>query len=88
MTGVHLLFHQEGMARHKLDSINDFARQGYNLRIRCLRCDYTVDAEAVSFMQDVYRHRGPRRIEDLEPRMKCGECGHRGAIISPTAREF
>jgi len=76
------------MARHKLDSINDFARRGYNVRIRCLRCDYTVDADAVAFMEEVYRHRGPRQIEDLETRMKCRECGHRGAAISPTTKEF
>ncbi|MGX7896913.1 hypothetical protein [Tsuneonella sp. HG222] len=74
------------MVRHSLDSVNDFARQGYYLRIRCLRpeCGRDVDAHPVAMMTE-HRLRGRMlQIEVLEERLKCQQCGHRGAHITPS----
>jgi hypothetical protein len=75
------------MARHKLYSVSDFARRGYNLRIRCLGCERVIDASAVEMLQELHRRRA-RQIEAMEHRMRCQACGHRGAHISPVESEF
>ena len=76
------------MARHKLDSVSDFARRGYNLRIRCPGCERVIDASAVEMLQELHRRRVSRQIEAMEHRMRCQTCGHRGAHISPVESEF
>jgi hypothetical protein len=76
------------MVRHKLDSVNDFARKGYNLRITCQGCGHVVDASATTMMQDLIRRRCSRSIYVLERRLKCGECGARKARITATTAEF
>lgn len=70
------------MVRHKLDSVNQFARQGYNLRITCEGCGRVVEASAVLMMQELSARRASQSIEKLEERARCRECGHRGATIT------
>ena len=76
------------MVRHRLDAVNDFARQGYNLRITCRVCEHAVDASAVELMAELHRRQQPLLIDALEPRLKCSACGWRGATIRPVPREF
>jgi primosomal protein N' len=76
------------MGRIHLDTISDFSRRGYDLRITCTACGHVVDASAVMMQMGLHRRRAPQRIEDLEPRMKCKACGARAATISPAEAEF
>ena len=76
------------MVRHRLDSVNDFARQGYNLRIRCRVCDHVVDASAIEMMGELHKRRLGFSIEKLEDNMKCRACGWRGATITPVEANF
>jgi primosomal protein N' len=73
---------------HSLDSVNDFARQGYNLRIRCDGCGHTIEASAVLMLQELHARRASRSIARLEERMKCQQCGHRGAAITACEINF
>ena len=74
------------MVRHKLDSVNECARRGYNLRIICGECERVVEANAVLMMQTL---RGQSMaLHKLEERAKCSECGHRGATVMPCEINF
>ena len=76
------------MVRHKLDSVNDFSRRGYNLRITCKRCSRVVEANAVEMMLELNQRRAPLSILTIEERAKCRECGHRGATITACETNF
>ncbi|WP_271077895.1 hypothetical protein [Aurantiacibacter sp. MUD61] len=76
------------MVRHKLDSVNAFARQGYDLRIRCMACEHVKDASAVEMMLKLGERRLSMSIEALEDRLKCQTCGERRAHISPVPIDF
>ena len=71
------------MVRHKLDSLTDFARGGYNARILCEGCGHAVEARASALLIEL----GPRRarwpVERIEERLRCRRCGARGAAVSP-----
>ena len=76
------------MVRHKLDSVSDFARQGYNLRLTCNGCGRVVEASAPLMMQELSRRHASQSIAKLEERAKCQECGHRGASITACEINF
>ncbi|AXK43975.1 hypothetical protein [Erythrobacter aureus] len=76
------------MARHKLDSVNDFTRRGYNLRFTCEGCGRVVEANAVELLQELGRRRLSLSIERIEDRAKCRECGHRGAAVTACEINF
>lgn len=76
------------MVRHKLDSVNDFTRKGYNLRITCNRCSRVVEANAIEMMLELNQRRAPLSILTIEERAKCRECGHRGATITACETNF
>ena len=54
------------MVRHKLDSVSDFSRQGYNLRIRCLGCERVIDANAIIVSLELGKRGASRNIDNLE----------------------
>ncbi len=76
------------MGRHRLDSVNDFARRGYNLRIICEGCGRTVEASAVLMMQELGNRRLSLSIEKIEERARCTVCRHRGAAITACESNF
>ena len=76
------------MVRHSLDSVNEFARRGYNLRITCGGCGRIIEANAVHMMQELAQRRASMSIARLEERAKCRECGHRGATITACEVSF
>ena len=76
------------MARHKLDSVNECARRGYNLRITCRQCGHVVEANASLMMQELGKRRAGMALEALEDRARCKQCGHRGATVMPCEINF
>lgn len=75
------------MVRHSLDSVNEFARQGYNLRIICDDCGRVIEANPVEMMVELNWRRAPLSIVNLEDRAKCRECGKQGGGATITACE-
>ena len=71
------------MGRIKLDTINDFARRGYDARITCEACGKVTHWNATELVMELHRRRKPLRVEAVEPLMKCTACGKRRAIIQP-----
>lgn len=76
------------MVRHKLDSVNECARKGYNLRITCAACHHAVEANAALMMQELGRRGAGMSLEAVERRARCTNCGHRGATVMPCAINF
>lgn len=54
------------MVRHKLDSVNECARRGYNLRITCRGCDRVIEANAVLMMQELTQRGDSMALEKLD----------------------
>ena len=73
----------ESMERIRLDSINDFARQGYLVRVTCNACGNVSDRNPIELMRELHERRISLAIDTLEHRMKCAACGARQAIIRP-----
>ena len=76
------------MVRHKLDSVSDFARGGYFVRARCLGCERTSDLNPALLMQQLHQAKRSQKIEDLEYALRCRQCGHRGAHVTPALIDF
>lgn len=70
------------MVRHKLDSVNAFARKGYWLHIQCRKCAHAAERAPVPLMMQLHHRKLGLSIDQLEQRAKCTSCGHRGATIS------
>lgn len=78
------------MVRHKLDSVNECARKGYNLRITCSneRCGHVVEASSVLMMQELGKRGAGMALAKLEERARCSACGNRGATVMPCDISF
>lgn len=82
------MFHPTEMVRHSLDSVNEFARQGYNLRITCNGCGRVIEASAVLMMQELAQRGAPLCIARLEQRVRCLECRDKGETITACEISF
>lgn len=76
------------MVRHKLDSVNECARKGYDLRITCDGCHRAVVTNAVILMQHLHGRGASMSLAKLEERARCSQCGHRGAAVVPRLSDF
>lgn len=82
------MFHPAGMARYSLESINEYARRGYAVRVTCRSCGHATDWNAISLMRELHRLRASMQVDDVGARMRCSSCSQRGATISPAAGEW
>lgn len=76
------------MARHRMDSLSDVSRKGYNLRFTCRRCSRVIEANATLLQIELYKRGGSLALADIEQRAKCRGCGHRGASVEPCWANF
>lgn len=76
------------MSRTKLDTVNEFARRGYNLRIACEVCGRVIEASSILMMQELHQRRASMEIAKLEERARYRECGHKGATITACEATF
>lgn len=72
------------MVRHRLDSVNEFARQGYLLKITCDRCGRSVERDPVRLMGELHRQRQSLQVASIERRLRCAVCRSRGATVTAT----
>jgi len=71
------------MGRSKLDTVSDFARQGYFVRVTCVKCGKVSDWNAIELMGELYRRRISMAVEQVEKRLRCSTCGARQARLQP-----
>lgn len=86
---VLIVFQNSDMSRRRLDSISDFARQGFRVRISCLgkSCGPIIDWDAADFMQRVLACGGSLQAGELEWQLKCTSCDRRGAQTTTAASQ-
>ena len=77
-----------GPMRHRIDSVNDCSRKGYNLRITCEDCGHVVEADTTLMMTELGPARAKWPLGRLEEKMKCSRCGERKSRIAPCAINF
>jgi hypothetical protein len=70
------------MGRIKLDTISDFARQGYAVRVTCA-CGNVSDWNAVLLMGELHKRRRSLMIGVVERSLRCSSCGRRDGTITP-----
>lgn len=72
------------MGSIKTDSINQFARRGYLVRVTCTVCGHQQLKHPVEMMQALHSRKISLRVEVVERHLKCSECGARAARIEPS----
>ena len=75
------------MVLHRLDSLSDFARKDYDVRIVCRGCGHAVIRDPAALLLAIAGAGGSQDTGELGARLRCSACGHRGAKILPTARQ-
>ena len=76
------------MVRHSIDSVNDCARKGYNLRITCEACEHVTEANAVLMQTELGSARAKWALDRLEGKLKCSRCGAQRARVMPCEISF
>ena len=71
------------MAHARFETLFDFARHRANIRIECGKCDHWLSVHP-SQMADAFGW--TRRIDDVEARLVCSECGGRRARLKPVPK--
>lgn len=71
------------MSSKRLDSLGDYLRHHYRLRIECRGCNRVVIEEPLA-MLDMCRKRGwSHQMAQVERRLRCGRCGCREISLGP-----
>ena len=87
LTRVPFLFHLPRVGSYRTETLNDCARQGYNLRITCEACGHANVRDAAAILIEVGQRRALRRLDVLERHVRCSQCGGKGATIVPIFSE-
>lgn len=76
------------MGRSKpLDSLGAWLKEGYDMRVRCENCQHEAIWDTAELIDVCLYRRWSRKIEDVERRMKCTNCGSRKAACFAHERE-
>lgn len=71
------------MGSKRLDSLADYHRHGYSLRLDCLTCKRVVIKNPLPILQ-LCRERGwSKDMAFVTARLRCGECGSREVRVGP-----
>ena len=71
------------MGSRRLDTIADYNRHGYRLRVDCLACKRTVILEPLPILTRCHVKKWSYRIEAIAERMVCAECGSKRVRLGP-----
>jgi hypothetical protein len=72
------------MSSKRLDTINDFVRHRLDCRIVCPKCNRAVIISALDLQARLVRSKRSMAVRDVERRLKCAWCDHRGARLEPS----
>jgi hypothetical protein len=71
------------MSSKRLDTIADYSRHGYALRVDCLSCRHIAVVNPLEIVM-LCQHRGwSKQMAAVEARMRCSRCGSRKTRIGP-----
>jgi len=71
------------MSSKRLDTIADFARHGYRLRVDCLSCKRVAIIEPRQIVELCSKRGWSRDMRAVERRLRCSACGSREVRCGP-----
>ena len=75
------------MVRHRVDTLNDAARQGYEVKVVCQSCGREQRLDPAVMMARLHGRGLSLRFEAIEERARCSACGARRAHVTPAFPE-
>ena len=84
---ANLVHPSTSMSSKRLESLGDYLRHGYRIRLECLSCNRVVIKPVVPLLR-MCRERGvSHRLVLLEKQLRCSKCGLRDVRIGPAFEE-
>ena len=74
------------MSSKRLDSVADYHRHGFDLRVVCLGCGRVIVLDSLELTQALSRANRSRDMAAVERRLRCGECGSGEVKCGPVER--
>jgi len=71
------------MGSIRLDTLSDFTRHSYRVRVDCRGCGRVVVIEPIELRLTCQRRGFSARLDEIGQRLRCSKCGKRGAQIGP-----
>jgi len=71
------------MSSKRLDTISDYARHGYTLRVECRSCQRVAIIHPMEISLLCQRRNWSRQIAFVERRLRCSKCGSRDVRAGP-----
>lgn len=68
------------MGTARFETITDYIRREVDIAIRCLGCGHTRDMKADSLVAIFGLS---VRVAEVKRRLRCRQCGHKGAKLAP-----
>lgn len=76
----------DGMGSKRLDSISDYHRHGFDLRVTCLGCGRVVVIDSLKLSMACSKAHRSRQMPAIQARLACRECGGREVKCGPVGR--
>jgi hypothetical protein len=77
----------DAMSSKRLDSISDYHRHGFDLRVVCLACGRVIVLGSLELSERLHRKGTSRDMSSLERRLRCAECGGGQVKCGPVERQ-
>lgn len=71
------------MSSKRLDSLGDYLRHRYKVRVDCLGCRKVVILQPIVLLEQCRRRGWSHQMHEVAGRLKCGSCGSREVRIGP-----
>jgi hypothetical protein len=72
------------MGTHRLDSVSDYVRHGFNIRVVCLDCKRASVLNARQLLEKLAGQKRSTKIGDVAKRLKCGWCDSKNSQLGPS----
>jgi tRNA G26 N,N-dimethylase Trm1 len=73
----------KAMSSKRLDSIADYSRHGYALRVDCRRCRRVAVLDPLQIVLQCQQRGWSKQMAALEGRLRCSRCGSRQTRLGP-----
>ena len=71
------------MSSKRLDTIADYTRHGYTLRVDCLKCRRVAIINPLQLTLRCQKRGWSKQIAAVERRLRCSQCGNREVRLGP-----
>ena len=71
------------MSSKRLDTISDYARLGYAMKVECRDCGHSAKLDARAISDQAHKRNLSRGIAAIEQRLRCQKCGKRNVRCGP-----